>query len=237
MKAIIVDDEKHSRDNLAALLNRYCSAIELVGLASSVETGLLLIEKHEPEVVFLDIQMPEADGFTLLNTHSGHNFKVVFTTAYEQYALQAIKHGAIDYLLKPIDVNELINTAAKLSEQHSQNKSPNANQPPEAIALPSLEGLEIVEWQDIVWCESDGNYSKVFFSDNSFLMICRSLKELEEVLSPYPIFRIHHSFLINIKNVKKYLKGKGGQVVMSTGKTLDVSVRRKADFLNQFNRV
>lgn len=246
MKAIIVDDEKISCETLKVLLHDFCHHVEVKETCQTIDAALVAIEKYRPDVVFLDINMKGENGFDLLSKVKKIDFAIVFATAYSEYAIKAFKFSAIDYLLKPIDVEELRRAVEKVEKRkgevtsirydHLLNNLNPANEKNYKIALPSSSGLAFVKIADIIYCEADSNYTNFFMVDGKKIVVSRTLKEYEGLLSTYGFFRIHHSYLINVDAAKQYLRGEGGQVVMVNDITLDVSKRRKEEFLKLFSK-
>jgi two-component system LytT family response regulator len=237
--AIIIDDELKGRIALSQKLHDYCSDVRLVGEAESGEEGIKLIEKLKPDIVFLDIEMPRMDGFDMLHRLPQKNFDLIFTTAYDQYAIKAIKFAAFDYLLKPIDIEELKmavsksnaanrNTEKKLEvlDQNLFGKSTITK-----IAIPALEGLLFFNIGDIIHLEANRNYTIIYFNNTPKLIASKTLKEFEDMLPMDIFFRTHHSHLVNLNYIKRYIKGDGGQIEMYDGTYVDVSRRKKEDFL------
>lgn len=242
MKAVIIDDEQDSRTILANYLKKYCPDITVCGFGQSVETGLLEIKKHSPEIVFLDIEMPYGNGFDLLDRIEDITFETVFVTAYDNYAIQALNQSAAYYLLKPIDIDELIKAVDKIKKerqadsyiQHARVLAENKRGTNQKIMLPTLEGFEIVNINTILYCEAADNFTKFYFEQNQPLLICRTLKYFEDVLQDHGFIRIHRSYLINPNHVIRYSKGKGGSVTMKNNQELEISPNKKQEFLNQF---
>ncbi len=242
LKAIIIDDEKNSRDTLSFLLKSACpDTVKIVAMADSVTTGIEAIAAHAPDIVFLDIQMNDETGFDMLTKIPKIDFEVVFTTAFDNYALKAIKFCAIDYLLKPIDIEELQQAVAKVSAQrnmlsfnirfeHFMKDVKNTRNEPRRIAISMADGMVFVSAPDIVYCSARGPYTIVKLKNDEELMSSKNLKDYEDMLSDSGFLRIHNSYLINMKEVKEYLK-KDGHVVMSNQAVLEVSRRKRADFL------
>src|SRR5688572_15555420 len=205
MKAVIVDDERDSRQILADFLMRYCPDIELCGMGESVATGIDIIRQTSPDIVFLDIEMPYGNGFDLLAKIGSINFETVFVTAFDSYAIQALNQSAAYYLLKPIDIDELIKAVEKIKkERAAENPVTHAKvllnnirqEGHQKIMLPTLEGFEIVPISTILYGEADDNFTKFYLESGPPLMICRTLKYFEDVLGTHKFFRIHRSFLI-----------------------------------------
>lgn len=238
-RAVIVDDESKARNALKNLLSRHCAHIEISAEADCVKAGVEQIKKHQPDVVFLDVQMPDGTGFDLLEQFEEINFKIIFASAYDKFAIQAFKFSAVDYLQKPVEAEELVLACSRISGDGKYieiNKKlevllSNRNSF-EKIALPTLEGIDFVKINEIIRCESDNNYTNIFLVGGQQILVSKTLKEYDEMLSPFNFFRIHKSSLINLGYLKKYRKGDGGTVVMEDGSELEVSRRRKEDFLN-----
>ncbi len=242
IRAIIIDDELHCIDRLENLVTNYCSNIELCGSFQSVKEGLAAIKKVKPDLVFLDVEINDETGFDFLKQLPEINFEVIFTTAYDKYAVQAFKFSAIDYLLKPVDVDELQTAIKKLNEKFSQkdiaqkfdalfHNLKKDNSKSKRICVPVLTGFVFIEVDDIIRCESNINYTTLFLKDKQKLIVAKTLKEFEELLRDYNFYRVHNSHVINLAYIKSYNKGKGGFVTMKDGAEVEVSTRRKDDFL------
>lgn len=241
LSAVIIDDEALGRQSLRQKLTEFCPDIQILGEAIDGQSGREMIEASRPDIVFLDVEMPGLSGFDMLQELSVRDFHLVFTTAYDQYALRAIKYAAFDYLLKPIDVEELRTTVARIGKQHEvshvgarldvllQNLS-TRNQP-RKIAIPTMEGLLFFDINDIVCLQADSNYTTLKFSNRHPVVVSKTLREFEDMLPHDMFFRPHNSWLINLDHIKRYIKGDGGQVEMSNGDFVDVSRRRKDEFL------
>jgi two-component system LytT family response regulator len=243
MNAVIIDDEKDSREILANYLKKYCQDVNVCGFGESVSTGLAEIKKHTPDIVFLDIEMPYGNGFDLLDKIEDITFETIFVTAYDNYAIQALNQSAAYYLLKPIDIDELIKAVDKIRTERAEqnymqharvlieNKKPGAHQ---KVMLPTMEGFEIVDIKSILYCEAADNFTKFYFEQSQPLLICRTLKYFEDVLSAHRFLRIHRSYVINPDFVLRYTKGKGGYVTMKNNQELEISPTRKKEFLDLF---
>lgn len=243
IKAIIVDDEPNCCENLATLLERYCPQVKVADICCSGQAALNAIIELNPDIVFLDIEMPHMNGFELLEKLQSIPFKLIFTTSYDQYAIKAIRFSALDYLLKPIDREELQNAVKKAMQELGKpipqqlevllqkwHKSGNGGQ---KIALPTLEGLQLIAIDQIISCESDRNYTTLYLKEKKKMLISRPLKEMEELLTDYSFLRVHHSYLVNLKEISKYIRGEGGYLIMSDGATVDVSRSRKELLLSK----
>lgn len=239
--AIIIDDEIRGRIALSEKIKSYCSDIRILAEAANGPDGFLAIEKHKPDIVFLDIEMPGMSGFDLLNKFPIKDFHVVFTTAYDQYAIKAIKYAAFDYLLKPIDVEELKETVAKLSNlnHHLINKQhqlldfniKNSSVLMSKLAIPTNNGLNFYDMKEIILLVADSNYTILHFHSSPKILTSKTLKEFEDLLPSDIFFRSHNSFIVNLNYVKKYIRGDGGQIEMSNGIFAAVSRRNKDEFL------
>lgn len=246
MKALLIDDELHCLSTLRILLTEYCPQVQIAEECSSAGEGLKAIKKHKPNLVFLDIEMPRMNGFEMLEHFVDIPFAVIFTTSYDQYAIKAIRCNALDYLLKPIEPSELQAAVQKVQEQ---TQLPAADQyrmllrqlqdkehPFSRIAVPTAEGFELIPADEVIHCKADDNYTHLYLKKKAKVIACRTLKEMEEQLQPFPFFlRVHHSYLVNLNEVIKYIRGEGGYLVMSDGSTVAVSRSRKEALLKLFN--
>jgi two-component system, LytTR family, response regulator len=244
MNCIIIDDEAHCLKTLSNLLETNFSEVKILATCLDSLKAYDLIQQYKPDFIFLDIEMPMMNGFDLLSKFDHLDFDVVFTTAYDSYAIKAIKCSALDYLLKPIDREDLATTIEKIRKKQGSVSKEQLHVAtavhnrllPDTIALPTTDGLTFTPVNDIVCCTADGSYTRMYMLDKSETIISKTLGDVEELLGDYNFFRIHHSSLINLKQVKKYIRGEGGEVVMSNGKSLLVARTRKTDFLNVFTR-
>jgi two-component system, LytTR family, response regulator len=239
--AIIIDDEAKGRLALREKLSTYCPHVKLLAEASDGQEALTLIHEHQPQLVFLDIEMPRMNGFEMLNQLEEKKFHIIFTTAYDQYAIKAIKYAAFDYLLKPIDIEELKTAIAKIDTQENNETKKqvellrqNMQHPKNKLhklAIPTLEGLLFYDINDIVHLEANSNYTNIYFINKTKITASKTLKEFEDLLPEDIFFRTHHSNLINLNYIKRYIKGDGGQIELQNGAYVDVSRRKKEEFL------
>lgn len=238
---IIIDDEAKGRMALREKLSAYCPQIKILAEASNGQEALAMIHQYQPQLIFLDIEMPRMDGFEMLNELTEKNFHIIFTTAYDQYAIKAIKYAAFDYLLKPIDIEELKIAISKIDLQQKnqtkkqvellyQNMQPAKNKL-QKLAIPTLEGLLFYDINDIIHLEANSNYTDIFLVNKVKVTASKTLKEFEELLPEDIFFRTHHSHLINLRYIKRYIKGDGGQIELQNGTYVDVSRRKKEEFL------
>jgi len=248
MKAIIIDDELSGREVLKKLVQLNCPEVNVVNTLNSIETGLLSVKEDKPDLVFLDIQMPNASGFDLLNQLDKIDFEIIFVTAHDSFAIRAFKYAAVDYLLKPIKVTELIDAVNRAAERIKNNHSRDnvkfmldkVSPAKKAflnnkIMMPTLGGYNIIEVSEIAYCKSESNYTRFNFTDGKNLVVSKTLKEFESILLENNFFRIHRSYIINLNCIVKYNKGKGGEVVMKDGAILEVSREKKEEYLKLFS--
>lgn len=241
LKAILIDDELSSLQNLRQKLDEFCPDLQVVATAQKPEEAMLLIKHHKPDVIFLDIEMPKMSGFRMLDELGECDFEIIFTTAYNHYAIDAIRISAFDYLMKPIAIKELQVAVERLNSlRNSQTREKidilktsmnEKKSQDDKIAIPTSEGLEFIPIKNILHIESSSNYSKIFFRENKPIIVTKLLKDFEDMLGPYRFYRIHNSHLINLSYIKKYVKAEGGQVIMQDGTTIDVARRKKEEFL------
>ncbi|MBN1339794.1 MAG: response regulator transcription factor [Bacteroidales bacterium] len=239
IRVLIIDDEEKARTALRNLLEKHCPEIRILGEAGNVKSGLELIREEHPEAVFLDVQMPDGTGFNLLEQVGKIDFKVIFVSAYDKFAIQAFKFSAIDFLQKPVDPELLIEACTRLGKSESRFEEINKKLEVllgnmnsfEKIALPTMDGIIFVKIKEITRCESDNNYTNIFLSTGQKIIVSKTLKEYDDMLTPFNFFRIHKSYLINLAYLQRYKKGEGGSVIMEDGTELEVSRRRKEEFL------
>ena len=247
IKIVIIDDEKDAIKSIELIINEYCSNAEVIGTASSASEGRAVITNKKPDLVFLDIEMPRGNGFDLLEMLPERNFEIIFITAYNNFAIKAFKYSAIDYILKPIDIDEFIDAVNRVEERlklYKNNPSNNqekyntlldniqTNQPTK-IMVPTSEGQIYIEIVNIMRIEAEGSYSMIFLRDNKKMLISKNLKEFENMLSDNNFFRPHNSHLINLEHVKKYVLKDGGYIEMTDEIIVPISRRRKESFIEK----
>jgi two-component system, LytTR family, response regulator len=242
IRAIIIEDEPLSQETLTLLLQRHKADIEIIDTCSNPTDGIESIAKHEPDLIFLDIQMPKMNGFDMLKKISNINFEVIFTTAFDKYAIDAIRTCALDYLLKPVDDEDLTIAIGKCKErmkekntkQHFENlfnNLTNKNPLDKTLALSASDGISFVKMSDILRVEANGRYAKFYLLNKETILVSKTLGDFEDILSANQFFRIHDSAIINLNHVKKYTRGDGGTVLLSDNTELDVARRRKEEFI------
>jgi len=237
IRSIIIDDEQHCVKSLLNDLQLHCPSIEVADTCSSAKEGIMAIKKLNPDLVFLDVEMPWMNGFEMLEVLGDVNFSIIFVTAHDEFAAKAFRISAVDYLLKPIDANDLKTAVQKVEKkmdegsslQHISNLLRNMHQPSSnhKIALPQREGYEFVDVSSIIYCHAEGAYTKVFIEDKKTMLISRTLGDVEELLPPELFQRIHHSTLVNVAYISQFLRTDGGYVVLKNGEKLSVSKAKK----------
>ncbi|MEO6721563.1 MAG: LytTR family DNA-binding domain-containing protein [Ferruginibacter sp.] len=247
IRCILIDDEADSLEVMELLLKTYCPQVKIEAICNSAEQGIVAINKYRPDVVFLDIEMPNMNGFDMLEKFDELFFDVVFVTAYHQFAIKAFRYSALNYLLKPVDADDLVETirriekskAVPLKEQMEllmQSVSQTANQTISRIALTTSYGMLFVETKDIIYCKSDDNYTSVMMTGGKKILVSKTLREIDETLSGPDFYRIHNSYLINLGHIQKFVRGDGGYVVMDDDTTVSISRNRKQEFLDLFSK-
>ncbi len=243
IKAIIIDDEENARENLRGILNEYCPEVQILKEASSAAEAIVVIDNYKPNLVFLDIEMPDGNGFEVLKQFKNPEFKVIFVTAYDHYAIQAIRFSALDYILKPINVLFLQTAIQKMKETMEkddlriQNLLENnvSNIENRKLALTFSNKIEYIEIKQILRCEGETNYTRFYLNDGRKFLISRTLVEYEEILDNHGFIRSHKSHLVNIKHIRSFIKDDGGYLVMQDGSTVPVSRRKKEAVLEKLN--
>jgi two-component system LytT family response regulator len=239
MKAIIIDDEPRGRNILMQLIGQNFPQIKIQATAQNADEAIKQIDLHKPDVVFLDVEMPGKNAFDMLKELGTIDFKIIFVSAHNHYALNAIKLSALDFLLKPVDLNDLAKAVERLQAlpanpvQQVPNLLQQLQQPKGKlgkIAISSVNAIEFVNISDIIYCKADNVYTEVYLLNNT-LTSTKNLKDFEDLLTQHFFFRVHHSYLINMNHIKKYIKGEGGTVIMINDKEIEVSRRRKSAFL------
>ncbi|MGI9541841.1 MAG: LytR/AlgR family response regulator transcription factor [Cyclobacteriaceae bacterium] len=248
IRAVIIDDEHYGRQALQKALGQYCQDVEIMDACESPEQGLECIKRLKPDLVFLDIEMPKISGFDLLQQLAPIDFEVIFVTSYDQYAIKAIKFSALDYLLKPVDVDDLMHAVNKAKGhmrttggayryQSVLNNIHYKSGRIERLAVPTLEGIDFFNTDDIIYCHADGNYTTLYLTNQQEEVISKNLKDFENLLSGSGFCRVHNSSLINMQHVQKYIKGEGGYVLLTDDHHVDISRRRKDIFLGMLDKV
>jgi two-component system LytT family response regulator len=246
LRAIIVDDEVKACENLGHLIKQYTQHVQVLGSANNILKAKKLIEEHQPELVFLDVEMGTESGFELLS-HLENDPAVIFVTAHEEYAIRALRMSAVDYLLKPIDPDDLNEAVNNARQRHQRNIHENERlrmlsesldeNDLDTIVLPAMDKMSFVKIKDIIRCESLENYTRFYIKNGDKILISKSIKYYDELLESFAFFRVHRSHLINLRFIKEYLKGEGGYVKLIDGTTIPVSRRKKNEFLRIFEKL
>jgi two-component system LytT family response regulator len=240
--ALIIDDETDGRESLSMALAAYCPDIDLKGVYGNPEEGIAAIKNERPDLLFLDVQMPHMSGFDVLQKLSPVDFQVIFVSAHDRYAIKAIKFSALDYLLKPVDIDDLIHAVQKVKEKveakdrHHQYQAVLHNirqksERIERIAIPTVDGIDFFNTGEIIFCRAEGNYTTLILQDKHSCVVSRNLKDFENLLGDSGFCRVHHSYLVNLAHVKRYVRGEGGYVILSGDHHVDISRRKKDEFL------
>jgi two-component system, LytTR family, response regulator len=242
LRAILVDDEENALNSLKQKIMQHCSSVEIVAACTVPDEAIEKINLLQPDILFLDIEMPGMNGFSFLQKLDHKNVEVIFVTAYDHYAVKAIRFSALDYLVKPVDLDEL-KAAVERATQKRNITMPNrrlellldqVSRPQKSfnkIAIPTHEGMQFIKVSDIIFLEAHTNYTHISVNGNLKYIVSRTIKDFEEILPTETFFRIHNSYIINKDYLEKYIRGEGGQVVLSNGTVLDVAKRKKAEFL------
>ena len=242
LKAILIDDEESNISSLSMKLNKYCGDVEIMATCSNAAEGIRAIETIKPDIVFLDIEMPVMNGFVMLQQLSFKDFALVFVTAYNHYAINAIRYSALDYLVKPVEIEDLKASVSRALEKKTrqqpalqldvllENLVPGKKNF-KRLAIPTVEGIMFIKTADIIYLMASINYTHIHVTGKKKYTISRTLKDVEDVLDPAEFVRVHNSFIVNLNFVEKYIRGEGGQVVMTDGMLIDVSKRKKSSFL------
>ena len=244
LNVVIIEDEVRGREALKTLLTEFCEDVNVLGMAGSVKEAVILIKEKRPDLVFLDIELQTGTGFDVLEQLDKRDFEIVFTTAFDHYAIRAIKFSSLDYLLKPIDLDELQDALKKARARKDQLKREaqldlllrhmkGSNHPKRKICLSTSDGLEFILVQDIIYCEANGSYTNFYIQPSVKLMVSKNLKEYEQLLGDYRFMRVHNSYLVNLDEVKKFVKSDGGYIIMNNGAHISISQGKREDFLKQ----
>lgn len=248
LRAIIVEDEENNRETLKNILEQFCVDVSIVGMAESVEDAVSIISKEQPDLVFLDIEIKSGTGFDVLNLTSNLNFEVIFTTAYDQFAIKAMKFSSLDYLLKPIDLEELQTAVEKARKRKNQEvykkqletliynlkqDKPKLNK----ICLSTADGLNFLHVDTILYCKANGSYTSFVLDGKKEIFVSRHLKEYTSLFNDHDFMRVHNSFLVNLKNVDQYVRNDGGYIIMKNGDRVNISRSKKEAFINAMNRL
>lgn len=247
IKCILVDDERNALEMMEWLLKTYSPQVEIVAMCNSATQAIEAINKYKPDLVFLDIEMPKMNGFDMLEQFDKLTFDIVFCTAYDQFAIRAFKYSALNYLLKPVDPDDLKATIERIEEKRTvptkeqfelllQNIHQPAKTTPRRIALTTNDGLIFVPTNDIIYCEAESNYTSIILANGKKILVSKVLKEIDEALGGADFYRVHSSFLININRIKKFVRGDGGYIVMDNDAPITISRSRKQEFMELFSK-
>lgn len=238
MLALIIDDEKKSRELLRGMLQEYCTEVSTIREAEDVKSAVKIIEQETPNVVFLDIEMPEENGFKLFKHFPSFSFEVIFVTAYNEHALQAFEYAAIDYILKPISIERLVRSVKRAASRFPVPTTPPPPTQPKInpnnrLAIPTLNGFRIISLQEILYCQAERNYTLVFLEGGEKLMVSKNLGKFERLLDPSLFLRIHRSFIVSFNKIKQFRKGKTPIIILSDDIKLEVSANKKDELLKR----
>jgi len=246
IRSILIDDEARSIKTLQWQLAQYCPEVEIIGSYDSAAEGMAAIREKKPDLVFLDIEMPNMGGFEMLERLQPLDFAIIFTTAYDRFALKAFRYSAVDYLLKPIDKDDLCEAVSRVKKDHGKDQQArielllehlSGDQPIRKIVLSTLDSFVFVDIADIIYCESERNYTRVFLKEGKNIVVAKTLKLVEELISSRSFFRAHHSFLINLNNIKQFKKEDGGYIVMSNDASIPISRTKREEFFALFSKL
>ncbi len=247
IRCVLIDDEKNALEMMEWLLKTYCPQVEIAAMCNSSGDGIEAINREKPDIVFLDIEMPNMNGFDMLEKFDKLFFDVVFCTAYDQFAIKAFKYSALNYLLKPVDPDDLKQTIKRIEEKKSslsrdqfdllmQNFRGNSKTTPQRIALTTGDGLIFVPTADIVYCEAESNYTNVVLTGGRKILVSKVLKDIDETLSGPDFYRVHSSFLININHIRRFVRGEGGYIIMDNDATVSISRSKRQEFMEMFEK-
>ncbi|HEX2630387.1 MAG TPA: LytTR family DNA-binding domain-containing protein [Chitinophagaceae bacterium] len=247
IRCVIVDDEMQSLVMIEWLLKTYCPNVQIEAKCNDAQSGIEAVQKHRPDLLFLDIEMPHMNGFDMLEQFDELFFDVVFTTAYDQFAIKAFKYSALNYLLKPVDPEDLKETIRRVEQRRNvpmkeqmellmQSIRDAGRQTLARIALTTNDGLLFVNTSEIIYCESDSNYTTVVMTGGQKILVSKTLKDIDEALSGNDFYRIHNSFLVNLNHIKKYVRSEGGYVIMDNGASIGISRNKRQEFVELFSK-
>jgi two-component system, LytTR family, response regulator len=247
IRCVLIDDESNSLEMMEWLLKTYCPQVKIEAMCNAASKGIEAINKYKPDLVFLDIEMPHMNGFDMLEQFDKLSFDVVFCTAYDQFAIKAFKYSALNYLLKPVDPEDLKETIRRIEERKTtpskeqvellfQNIKQATKPTTQRIALTTGDGMIFVPTQDILYCTAESNYTSVVLTGGKKVLVSKVLKEIDETLSGADFFRVHNSYLINLNHIKKYVRGEGGYIIMDDGANISISRSKRQEFMDQFSK-
>lgn len=247
IRVIVIDDENHARDSLIKILHRHCPEVQIVGQANGVSTGLEAIKELLPELVLLDIQMKDGTGFDLLSALPSIDFKVIFVTAFDQFAIQAFRFSAVDYLLKPVNpelLKEAVNRAGMMIKEHFnlqmevlEENLKNINNSNKKVIIKTAESMHLLEVKNIICCDSDSSYTTIHTAEGDKILVSKTLKEYEDMLGDCGFYRVHKSYLINLVHIRRFDRQEGGAVVLSNGLKIPVASRKRDELLELFEKL
>jgi len=247
IRCVLIDDESNSLEMMEWLLKTYCPQVKIEAMCNSAANGIEAIHKYKPDVVFLDIEMPHMNGFDMLEQFDKISFDIVFCTAYDQFAIKAFRYSALNYLLKPVDPEDLKETIKRLEEKKAapsreqidlllQNMRQAVRPAVQRIALTANDGMIFVSTEDILYCQAESNYTSVVLKGGKKILISKVLKDIDETLAGGDFFRVHNSYLINLNHISKFVRGEGGYVIMDDGANIGISRSRRQEFMDQFSK-
>src|SRR5689334_1880093 len=245
IRCVLIDDESNSLEMMEWLLKTYCPQVQIEAMCNAASKGIEAIHKFQPDLVFLDIEMPHMNGFDMLEQFDKLFFDVVFCTAYDQFAIKAFKYSALNYLLKPVDPDDLKATVEKLKAKKSAPSSEQIQllfqslqnqRSVDRVALSTGDGLIFVQTKDIMYCQAESNYTNVVMHDNKKVLVAKTLKDIDETLSGRDFFRVHNSYLININHIKKFVRGDGGYILMPDDTQITISRNKREEFFDMFSK-
>ena len=247
IRCVLIDDESNSLEMMEWLLKTYCPQVKIEAMCHAALEGITAIRQYKPDIVFLDIEMPHMNGFDMLEQFDKLSFEVVFCTAYDQFAIKAFKYSALNYLLKPVDPEDLMETIRRIEDKQStsskeqielllQNFRQTARPAVQRIALTTGDGMIFVPVQNIMYCQAESNYTNVVMTGGKKIMVSKVLKDIDEALSGSDFFRVHNSYMVNINHISKFVRGDGGYVIMEDGASIGIARNRRQPFMERFEK-